>query len=234
MLERKGGSVLFWVSLFVGIGGGVVSADNQVPACPALIGCTNATVAVLHLAENAELAVCGDAFAVADNQCIEFLPGMAGTSTVDRVASLPAPPGSIVTAAIGFLCVSLVRDRRAWLTMFASLLSLTHGDSAGISRASSHCPEGELVVGRVSTFQGAHGSAYRGIRSAVCGCYVAGRLFRESDRPGSVVGVSPFPRLFAGIEPFVGLGTASSFVPMARLILAQLARGPPTVPQRTL
>ena len=57
----------------------------------------------------------------------EFLKPPAGftdlaVSSPIHVKSLPAVPGAIFMVLTGFLCVSLVKDRRVWLTVLAGLL----------------------------------------------------------------------------------------------------------------
>lgn len=58
---------------------------------------------------------------------VEFLKPPAGftdlaVSSPIQVKSLPAVPGALFMALTGFLCVSLVKDRRVWLTVLAGLL----------------------------------------------------------------------------------------------------------------
>src|SRR4030066_1353064 len=52
------------------------------------------------------------------------------TATVIRVKALPSAPGTLLMVLVGFLCVSLVRDRRIWL---ATLSGLLWAGQAGIS-----------------------------------------------------------------------------------------------------
>lgn len=57
----------------------------------------------------------------------EFLKPPAGftdlaVSSPTHVKSLPAVPGALFMVLTGFLCVSLVKDRRVWLTVLAGLL----------------------------------------------------------------------------------------------------------------
>jgi len=58
---------------------------------------------------------------------VEFLKPPAGftdlaVSSPIHVKSLPAVPGALFMVLTGFLCVSLVKDRRVWLTVLAGLL----------------------------------------------------------------------------------------------------------------
>jgi len=57
----------------------------------------------------------------------EFLKPPAGftdlaVSSPIHVKSLPAVPGALFMVLTGFLCVSLIKDRRVWLTVLAGLL----------------------------------------------------------------------------------------------------------------
>jgi hypothetical protein len=57
----------------------------------------------------------------------EFLKPPAGftdlaASSIIHVKSLPAVPGALFMVLTGFLCVSLVKDRRVWLTALAGIL----------------------------------------------------------------------------------------------------------------
>lgn len=52
------------------------------------------------------------------------------TTTVIGVKALPPAPGTLLMVLVGFLCVSLVRDRRIWLAILSGLL---WAGQAGIS-----------------------------------------------------------------------------------------------------
>jgi len=57
----------------------------------------------------------------------EFLKPPAGftdlaASSIIHIKSLPAVPGALFMVLTGFLCVSLVKDRRVWLTALAGIL----------------------------------------------------------------------------------------------------------------
>jgi len=51
-------------------------------------------------------------------------------ATVIRVKALPAAPGTLLMVFVGFLCVSLVKDRRIWFSILSGLL---WAGQAGIS-----------------------------------------------------------------------------------------------------
>ncbi|MCK5269684.1 MAG: hypothetical protein KAJ46_02820, partial [Sedimentisphaerales bacterium] len=50
-----------------------------------------------------------------------------GDSTASRnnIRKLPAVPGAVLLGLIGFLCVTLVRDRKTYLTLFIAMVSLS-------------------------------------------------------------------------------------------------------------
>lgn len=57
---------------------------------------------------------------------------------LNRIKSLPAVPATILMALTGFLCVSLVRDRRAWLTALAGLLCLGQAGIHAVPQLTHH------------------------------------------------------------------------------------------------
>ena len=65
------------------------------------------------------------------------LPGIHtnSTSSSSPAKSLPAVPGALLMALAGFLCVSMVRDRRIWL---AAILWLAHASMATLPQFGSH------------------------------------------------------------------------------------------------
>jgi hypothetical protein len=52
--------------------------------------------------------------------------------------SLPAVPGALFLGLTGFLCVSLVKDRRVWLAALAGLLWLGQAGFAALPQLASH------------------------------------------------------------------------------------------------
>ena len=73
----------------------------------------------------------GNVIEVVDTQLVafgrEFLQPSAsstdlGSTTINSIKPLPAVPATILMVLSGFLCVSLVRDRKVWLAVFGSLL----------------------------------------------------------------------------------------------------------------
>jgi len=61
--------------------------------------------------------------------------GAKSTSYPSQTKSLPAVPGALLMALAGFLCVSLVRDRRVWLT---AILWIAHVSFATLPQFASH------------------------------------------------------------------------------------------------
>jgi hypothetical protein len=59
-------------------------------------------------------------------------------SSNTSVKSLPAVPGTLFMVLAGFLCVSLVNDRRAWLAVLAGLLWLGQTGFAALPQLASH------------------------------------------------------------------------------------------------
>jgi len=72
-------------------------------------------------------------------------PHIASTTLInsqqDYAESLPAVPAAITMVLIGFLCVSLVRDRKVWLAALGGLLWLGHADAQNVPQLAQHlCP----------------------------------------------------------------------------------------------
>jgi hypothetical protein len=75
------------------------------------------------------------------NAAAEFLkPPAAADRQVSSipVKSLPPVPGALFLGLTGFLCVSLVKDRRVWLTALASLFWLGQTGFAALPQLASH------------------------------------------------------------------------------------------------
>jgi hypothetical protein len=64
------------------------------------------------------------------------------TSPIDSIGvsakPLPPLPAAIFLGLTGFLCVSLVKDRKVWLAAFAGLLWLTHAGFTTLPKFASH------------------------------------------------------------------------------------------------
>jgi len=59
-------------------------------------------------------------------------------ASLSQPKPLPPVPGAIFLGLAGFLCVSLVRDRRVWLTALAGLLWLGQTGFAALPQLASH------------------------------------------------------------------------------------------------
>lgn len=73
----------------------------------------------------------------------------AAASSV-RVRPLPAVPQTLLMVLAGFLCISLIRDRRAWLGAFVSLLWLGQAGFSVLPRVHSLLRSGKQVDPSVS------------------------------------------------------------------------------------
>jgi len=52
--------------------------------------------------------------------------------------SLPSVPGALFMALVGFLCISLVKDRKVWLAILASLLWASQAGFTALPQLASH------------------------------------------------------------------------------------------------
>jgi len=59
--------------------------------------------------------------------------------------SLPAVPASVLLVLTGFLCVSLVRDRKVWLGLLATLLWASQGGVRAVPRLAGYLNRGTSV-----------------------------------------------------------------------------------------
>ena len=79
------------------------------------------------------------------------------SSQREYIKSLPAAPPTILMVLIGFLCISLVRDRRAWLTILSSLLWVGQGGIYAVPLLAKHlrlatCTSQNLDTGAVNFY----------------------------------------------------------------------------------
>jgi len=86
----------------------------------------------------------------------EFLKPPAGfkgsvASPPARIKSLPAVPATLFMVLTGFLCVSLVKDRRLWLAMLVGLLWAGHTGIQALPRLATHLSDKKHHIQRKST-----------------------------------------------------------------------------------
>ncbi len=64
------------------------------------------------------------------------------------IRSLPALPGAILMGAIGFLAVTMVRDRKFWMSVFARLILLSQAGVQTVPKLTNRLARGWLPVKR--------------------------------------------------------------------------------------
>lgn len=65
-------------------------------------------------------------------------------SQSDHVKNLPAIPGAVLMGIVGFLCVSLVRDRKAWVSVFVGIIVLSQAGVKTLPKLTAHLARGKL------------------------------------------------------------------------------------------
>ncbi len=128
MPERSARGMLLCLSLFIGMGSSSVSAVNQVSPCTmGLDPIWEQRTLVWPAGTSAIGQSIEEAFAAPALGLLTPAPGLATTtapSAAGDMRCLPAVPRSLLMVALGFVCVSAVHDRRMWLAVVASTLSL--------------------------------------------------------------------------------------------------------------
>ena len=212
MLERHARRVML-LSLVVFMGGSAVWAGGP--------------VAILAARVEAPLYHYTEAFAGVATELLEPPMDVAQESALSApsVRSLPTVPRPLLMAVVGFLCISLVRDRRVWLTVAASVFSLGQHWLDAVP-AWCHAPRS-----RRQLQQSAVGVALPLLRLRTALCIgtksPAARDFsekRDTDRESVVI-----------VEPQVSDRLTRSFasavemaiLPWSQPDFPQLARGPP-------
>ena len=104
-------------------------------AAPTVTSCGDNSVTSPCLGDSDTYVTFGDAVRIVDcsNPAISrfaetfLMPPERSTSPSSvRARSLPTVPGTLLMVLAGFVCVSLVRDRRAWLAVLAGVLWVGH------------------------------------------------------------------------------------------------------------
>jgi hypothetical protein len=148
--------------------------------------------------------------------------------------SLPAVPSALFMALAGFLCVSLVKDRRVWLAALAGLLWLGQTGFAALPQLASHlCSKKQIqqsatggqsltyvsqLEGSLRTRSNLEGTEYIGLLRHLAGI----------PNPGKILAAIIFESYnFNLLLKCSAVGTEQivSFSPA--FIFARLARGPP-------
>jgi len=62
----------------------------------------------------------------------------------DHVKNLPAIPGAVLMGIVGFLCVSLVRDRKVWVAVFVGIIVLSQVGVKTLPKLTAHLARGKL------------------------------------------------------------------------------------------
>ncbi len=230
MLESSGRTLAVLLSLLLaGTWGNSVLAADQIAACStgfasafeagASLGSVQASDAVAH--------PCACGLAAATARFLKPPTASMGTSSSSYLQSLPAEPKFMLMVLVGFLCVSLLRDWRLWLTVVASILSISHHRLHTASSISQDQPDKRrlrhLMMSCDVSF---HGD--RQLPPCLWRQYVPFVRARGGKKPSASSGVLNPPSFNrSDFLPSVAFVTDGSGCPSAQLAFAQLARGPP-------
>ena len=132
VLVRSGEKVFLQISKFLFLTF-ILSAASAVSAVPTatngnaiskagLSGDDSRAVSVHHFGQLAESSDSSFAAAAAEFLEAPEVSTDRSESASVRVRTLPAIPGAVLMVLTGFVCVSLVRDRRVWLAALAGLI----------------------------------------------------------------------------------------------------------------
>jgi hypothetical protein len=234
VLESSGRSLLVLVPLLIGAWTESVSTAGQVAACPAAFDRTFGVAVSLCPTEapgsSIPLRGCDVSAAVTDLlKPPAEVAGMISSSFHPR--SLPVAPRSILMVALGFLCVSLVHDRRIWLAMAACLLPLGHSRPNVIPSLSSHHRGGRHFEHRTPP---CIPPLYKE-RVPLCVCVPPVRKANASDRevPDAPYAIVPSRSASNRLLPCRIANADPVWSVFCQVIFAQLARGPPSPAWRT-
>ena len=93
-----------------------------------------------------------------------------------EVRSLPRIPGTLLMALVGFLCVSLVRDRKTWLTVLIGLLAIGQAGFSALPHLAQILSNGKKVEYQSSDFAGLYRPQQSHIRGDIGDTYYIGLL----------------------------------------------------------
>ena len=228
VLERSGRWLLVLLSLLIGTWGSSVSmADPRAGGSEGLSPTLDAGLSV-YSTESPDAArdLWGCGFADAAVRLLEPPAGYAGMSSSSHNQSLPPVPRSVLMVLAGFLCISLVQDRRLWLTAAASILSVGQNEPN--------------VVGAIFSPQRGRGYLPQGTPAHMLSPQeerALPHLWQRILPQRNVLGTERSNGLGAVLHPKSSLGhefkpvwasdISSPEWPCSQLTLVQLARGPP-------
>ena len=235
MLERSGKCLPFVPCLFLAVlAGNVVVAARRDCGVRTELGSVwadRSSFAFVPVGKATE-AVCGESLASVAAELLDppviAVPSVSASS---YLRLLPAVPRPVVMVLVGFLCISVVHDRKSWVAMAAFLLSLGHGWSSMVQPGTWPHRRGRLgqdvlprdpaavPTGRLSAIGGGHialgFSPLQGIRKP------------RRDAPTAAINPRDVLRCLGPRWAFHVPQLTSHFVYLTR---AQLARGPPRGP----
>jgi len=222
VLERHARRVML-LSFLVLMGGSAVWAGGPVAISAGEVW----PAAVPTTRDEAPLYHHGEAFAGVATELLEPPMDIAQESALSSpsLRSLPTVPRPLLMAVVGFLCISLVRDRRVWLTVAASVFSFGQHWLDAVP-AWCHAPRSRRQLQQSAV---AAALPLLRLRTAFCICTQsrAARNLnqkRETDRePVTIVWPQVSDRLRRSFASTVEVATS----PLSQLEFAQLARGPP-------
>jgi len=235
VLERSGKSLPFVPCLFLAVlAGNVVVAAGRDCSVRTELGSVwtdRSSFACVPVAKAAEV-VCGESLAfVAAGLLDPPVTAVPIVSASSYLRLLPAVPRPIVMVLVGFLCISVVHDRKSWVAMAAFLLSLGHGwlsmvqpgtwqhRRRRLARDVLSCVPAAVPTGRLSVIGGGH--------NLLGFLQLHGIGKPRRDVPAAAVNPRDVLRCFGPRGAFHVPQLTHHFV---YLTLAQLARGPPRSP----
>ena len=234
MVESSGRGLLVFVPLLIGAWMNSVCAASQVAFCPTAFSATLGHGRFLSLTETSNSLA---HFSGSDINAVaaDFLkPPTELASTVSsssRPRSLPAVPRSLLMVVLGFLCVSLVHDRRIWLTPVACLLPISHDRPNAIPGLPFH-QRIRRRPGHVAPW-GIAGLFKEQVPLSIRVHPVPGGHVKDREDPG-VSAAIVYPQSMPDKPLFYWIANAGPvWLASPQLIFAQLARGPPLRTWRT-
>ena len=114
------------VNTFVGVV--ILFAASAANAYPTIISDSPARVTSSSANSDIDISACNLGSSVVNNRMAELAGVLLRPPSTDNLATLggnqylPAVPSAVLMVLTGFLCVSLIRDRRTWVAVLAGLL----------------------------------------------------------------------------------------------------------------